>query len=387
MDLLALALVNVVTAGAMYVFFSLRFTRAVEQARKNSVVKDLKENVELTIEFINASLDLMDQKNRSFYQMLRRAEDLTKQWDEVLESGAAPAKPRGSKKKSAKKAAKKTAVKSKAPPPTVRAESITDAELPERGIPHDIPDDDFDEEAVAGRGGYNVEGVLAGLGEDQLDISPSPASSVDAYRSGEASRPRSAVPGDRYDWSRTAADGPAPGEDGALLGRLGGFVRRMFGLPQMDTGARPAPAAEPRTRRLPAERPPARFTIPELPPEVEEPPAPRLPRLDRLELEPVRPESPEERLTYGPGETASPAFSGQPESWLNPGELSDRLQKQGAKKSDVARTLLNYGYRVEEIQAATGLSRPEIELVASLPAGGPRPRKHRLAGNERVSGD
>lgn len=385
MDLLALALVNVVTAGAMYLFFSLRFTRAVEQSRKNTLVKDLKENVELTIEFINASLDLMDQKNRSFYQMLRRAEDLTKQWDEVLEAGPPPEKARASKKKKAsRKTAKKAPASSDAAPPAVRARSFAADDVPED--PSDEPPRSRYDEQVSDAGGYNVEGVLAGLGEDRLDISPAPTSGDDAYRSGEASRLRSGGNGDRYDWS--TAGRAASGEDSALLGRLGGFVRRMLGIPQMDSGpaARAESPARPAEQRRPAERPPARFTIPELPPEPEETPPPRLPRLDRLDLEPVRPESPE-RLTYGPADTAGPAFSGQPESWLNPGELSDRLQKQGAKKSDVARTLLNYGYRVEEIQAATGLSRPEIELVASLPAGGPRPRKHRLAGNERVSGD
>lgn len=107
MELAALVMVNLVTATAMYFFFSLRFTAAVKKASKTVVLKELRENVEATVEYINTALDLMEEKNRTFYRMLRRSEELTAKLEE-LEQGTA--------RSGTRKSRKKTTVPDKSPP-------------------------------------------------------------------------------------------------------------------------------------------------------------------------------------------------------------------------------------------------------------------------------
>ncbi len=77
MELLVLVLVNILTAVIMYLLFSVRFSAAVEKARKTAVVDDLKENIEATIEYINTALELVDTRTRTFYRLLRHSEEIT----------------------------------------------------------------------------------------------------------------------------------------------------------------------------------------------------------------------------------------------------------------------------------------------------------------------
>ena len=75
-DLIALAVVNLLTAVLLYFFFSLRASRAIEQSRKNPFTPELEENIKLAVQYINSSLELLDQKKKACYQMLRQAEAL-----------------------------------------------------------------------------------------------------------------------------------------------------------------------------------------------------------------------------------------------------------------------------------------------------------------------
>lgn len=76
MELLSLILVNICALIIIYFIFSIRFSRALRESREVHIIRELKENIESTIEFINTSLDLMDQKLASFYQLLRKAEEI-----------------------------------------------------------------------------------------------------------------------------------------------------------------------------------------------------------------------------------------------------------------------------------------------------------------------
>ena len=99
MELAALVIVNVLTASAMYFLFSLRFTSAVQKAARGSVLKELRENVEATVEFINTALDLMDEKNKTFYRMLRRSEELVQELEALRTE---PEKKRSSSRKTSR---------------------------------------------------------------------------------------------------------------------------------------------------------------------------------------------------------------------------------------------------------------------------------------------
>ncbi|MCR9144280.1 MAG: hypothetical protein NXI24_18685 [bacterium] len=473
MELLALALVNVVTAGVMYVFFSMRFSRAVrstvEQSRKNSLIRELKENVELTIEYINASLDTMDQKTRSFYQLLRRSEELTAQLEalhlEQMQAQAEqkPARSSGGRKKAAarstaakpgksgkaaaaksasrapaKSAAKSSAKKSAKTTGDAAADSgIAPAYDALAGDAFAQPDPEVLASPLAGRDGpedqerefrdYHPDRVLEELGGDRLEISAAPESVESAYRGGERSRPRTAphIP--------TASDeqAAARARAGGVFGRIGGIARRILGIDAMPA---PGNAADLQSDVESDSKSAARFSVPRLSPEELErpvpgearrgpapptkrtreagtrpagaPPATRsaaesesmLPRLDRWELseeagDAARAQQRSARPGRVTGAGYGPAFSAQPElpppaEILKAEGLGDVVlegQPDGeARRADVIRTLLRYGYRPGDISRATGIALPEVELVASLPESGRRPRRQRL--NAPVSG-
>lgn len=444
--MLALALVNVVTAGAMYVFFSMRFSRAVrqtvEQSRKNSLLRELKENVELTIEYINSSLDTMDQKTRSFYQLLRRSEELVDQLESLQESARLAqieqrgleesAKSPGPRKKTqsragaaskkaataAKGAARKAPGKSRAARadleaetksvpetlarPTTRIRKKAAAEMEaapyeqfDTSIPRTEPGlEDTD------RNTYNVDRVLADIGEDRLEISTPSPSVESAYRGGERSRPLA--------YPEPIAEATA---GSGVLGKIGAITRRILGVDAIPNTVVAQPAS------APVEPAATRFEIPKLSAEelerpvpgarqrVARPPVPgpareavktqderaMLPRLDRLELgelpAPAR-TNPRDRIT---GAGYGPAFSAQPElppaaTILESEGLSNGINEGEARRADVIRTLLQYGYRPGDISRATGIALPEVELVASLPVSGRRPRRQRLSLSETREG-
>lgn len=422
MELAALALVNVVTALAMYLFFSMRFSRAVrqtiEESRKNSLLRELKENVELTIEYINSSLDTMDQKTRSFYQLLRRSEELVETLTELQANAIATASQttsgpstRGAKKKSAAArgkakapAGKQTGSKAKSQKAAVSsAKSARTARAPARPpAPADIADDLREQDAFAAPpktdgANYNVDRVLADVGADRLEISQ-PAGSVEsAYRSGELSRPR--------DETRSAQPVAA---GGGLFLRVGQVALRILGidsLPNAGTNGSgnpdsPATAAAVESAPVPRQR----FEIPELPPERVPGESGLLPRLpearNAAESASVFGGEPRQRSDYfdrgagdasagrggsaNPGAGYGPAFSMQPElpppaEILRAEGLVGRMEAGEAGRREVIRTLLRYGYRPAEIARATGIALPQVELVAALPDGGPRPRRQRLA--------
>ena len=439
MDLLALAIVNVVTACAMYVLFSIRFSRAVrqtvEQTQKKGLMRELKENVELTIEYINSSLDTMDQKTRSFYQLLRRSEELVRQLESMQadlrasESEAAAAGSRARKGRSAspKKTVDKPALPNAAN--TTRSPSQPAASPGEAGrtrAPGQPADDLLSGRSRSGAalefaraedsaGAYNVDRVLKEMGDDRLQISAPAPSAETAYRTGERSRPVA-----------TYAAAPTPAAGTGVLGRIGAIARRVLGvdsMPDLTAGAAASTTAasagaSPGTTSA---RPAARFEIPQLTPEELEqavPGTPRraprsaseavpavepaiLPRLDRLDLGSQSvdawgevPNDAVRRTNAGrsPGAGYGPLFSAGPQlpppsEILASEGLTNGAHEGEARRADVIRTLLRYGYRPSDISRATGIALPEVELVASLPPSTRRPRRQRLTATDRPDQD
>jgi hypothetical protein len=431
MELAALALVNVLSALAMYLFFSMRFTRAVEEQRKLPLTRELKDNIRLAIEFINSSVDLMDQKSRTFYQMVRRAEELTARLEELSaverESATAPKKRRSRKTEVAEQGAllaaptagteAREAAGSDSRPPTGKKATI--AATLAAPQPPSAPAARIAARPASGeRAGYagahvgpdesyDVERALDRLGADRLDITPAAPSVDAAFRSGELSRPA-----DRFAEAQ-------PGDVlSGFLGRIGGAVRRTLGLESALTGLNyeevvraaraarepgPASASESQVPGAIVERP--RFVIPEAPPLEARPPRraaaepqPRdlLPRFDRFENGGPAFSAEPEGL-YGPQRTraaaratrglenddASDPLLDALETALQRGELRNFVLSQRSQRTQVLRALLSYGYRPEEISAETGVGLAEIELAAALPAGGRRPRKQRLLDPDR----
>ncbi len=433
MELAALALVNVLSALAMYLFFSMRFTRAIEEQRKLPLTRELKDNIRLAIEFINSSVDLMDQKSRTFYQMVRRAEELTARLEELnaadRDTGAAPPKKRrGRKGSDASQGALLTepapgaAAERVAAPPTESGRPLR-RPAPAPPAPPAAASAEPSGPFPARRSGYaaarevreessyDVERALDRLGADRLEITP-PAPSVDAaYRAGELSRTS-----DRF------AETPSGDALSGFLGRLGGAVRRTLGLESSLTGLSYEDVVRAAREKNPVSAPPARDSAPaperprfEIPAASAAPPleagprSPRrapaeserrelLPRLDRFESgAPVFSAEPE--ALYAPGRTRTGADARMPrasdaddegdpllnalETALQRGELRNFVLTQRSQRTQVLRALLSYGYRPEEISAETGVGLAEIELAAALPAGGRRPRKQRLLDADR----
>lgn len=127
MELLTLIVVHIAFLILAYFIFSLRFSRAIKEAKENQITKEFRENVEATIEYMDSALDLINTRTNTFYRMLKRAEELTARMEDLARNlelvddpsesapeknttGASP-KGRGGKKNTGKKntASSKTA--------------------------------------------------------------------------------------------------------------------------------------------------------------------------------------------------------------------------------------------------------------------------------------
>ena len=376
MELLALAFVNLLTAAVMYILFSLRFSRAVEQTRKNQLFKELRENIELAVEYINTSLDAIDQRTASFYKLVRRAEEIARSLEQSTT--------RRPRKKKATASKSRTPVAEKAPT------DAGDHQRSKKSTPstsQEVVGESVGEEAGTESSAY-LDRVLRSMAEDSLSLEPTAESSEEAYLGGRLTR-------------ASAVDQPATGAAGLTV--IGSFFRRLLGaggdsfstnLPSQAkapsvsvpdareaSGGRAAPSV-PETETAPPanNRTGARFVVPDLD-QLQKRLKPEPARGDRLELSAINPQfSGQPRLPLDDGEAVDPVALSR--------ELSARAARQEANeaaapprdKRDLIRTLLASGYRPAEISSSTGISIAEIELVASLPGASRRPRRARLTG-------
>ena len=194
MELAVLILVNLVTGGILYVLFSLRFTVAVEKAKKEaklSAVKELKQNVEQTIRLMDDTLEIMDQKLTTFYTLVRKSEELALRLENS--EGKISSKKTSRKKKSEKLNESQVAFNSS---PLFRSD--------EKG---EIEDDKY------------MKRLLSGMSDDKMEIASISESSIDIFSKGELSRK---IP------TRTESSGPA-----SAIEKLGGLIRGAFGIKKL----------------------------------------------------------------------------------------------------------------------------------------------------------
>lgn len=85
MDLAVLILLNLVFLVVFYVLFSIRMGRAIEKTRKAGIPREFYQNVEMVIQYLDATLESINQKNDSLYKMLLRAETLKGELESLLD--------------------------------------------------------------------------------------------------------------------------------------------------------------------------------------------------------------------------------------------------------------------------------------------------------------
>ena len=422
MELFTLIIINIITAVALYILFSVRFSLAVdkivERTRKNAVLKDLRENVEATVEYINTSLDLMDQKNRAFYQLVRKSEELVKHLEAHGATGEVPPPapepaPADIEAEGAIGVLTEQELSILQAPLEETNESQREALVPrkspapvERPTQPDLPGQP--EPRPEATRGTSLDRVLNAMGDDRLDISGGPGTVADVAREAE----QSADVGRRFQPARRPerSEGLYPRNSGftmedvglpsggqaadrepglvSLLEGAGRTVRRMLGMQAMG-----GPDGAGNTNREIDTPPPDRdWRSP--PREVpEENPFEALlgDKLRRLEAEgassvPLREDEPAQNITELQQERVAPRTA------ANPAEADDleaseeiRLMREEVRaasaggRREIILRLSERGYGTREIAALTGISKAEVDLVAALPVTPSRPRRTRRA--------
>ena len=157
MDIFVLVIVNLLTAILLYILFSLRMNYALRQKNKNILSSELQENIELTVKYINSSLELFNQKKKSCYQMLLQAEKLATEISTYV------------KQKKSPKLNKKKITETK---DTQNEVILKNTSLRKNNTK--INKETYNET-------YNVEKALEQLGKDHLEFTPLTSDSKEAH--------------------------------------------------------------------------------------------------------------------------------------------------------------------------------------------------------------
>ncbi|MBX7058202.1 MAG: hypothetical protein K1X75_09050 [Leptospirales bacterium] len=391
MELAALILVNLFLAALMYLFFSMRFSRALSEARRSALPEELKENVRLAVQFIDNSIEFIQDKHQSFYSLVRHAEGISRSLRESMEQLEAQSKKGRRGAARSRKAVEDlfAATQSDGRKPTHAAEASgkepqssaePDAALRAKQPSRKLTQSSSTPPEDALRSDTAIERALGRLGNDSLELSAAPGSAEAAYREGMLSRaPRDDAP----------ASAPNGGELVAgVLGRIGGAVMKLMGAEGLSSSAAPAASVESIRRSQ-------RFEIPEAPAETIAPHSvarlpPSSPRVDRFErssdddLAPVFSAASREIAAPGRSSNASASDGNQSsleaelELALRQADLRSLLARRPEERSAILRLLLSYGYDAEQVARESGAARAEVELLASLPGVRQRPRRQRL---------
>lgn len=345
MELPVLILVNIITAIVIYFFFSLRFSRAVEKARRNSIVRDLRENVESAVEFINASIEIIDRKTRTFYELVRRSEELVGRL-EVLRD--------------------QSGVSREDFPPADLSPEVPPGEVPEESAP--------------------LERVLQRSPKDRLELSPVGRTTDEILESAHLSRaPQEGA-------TQTAKSLPL-----RILEGTGQVVGKIFGvggesLSESTKEKRPEIVTDSRLSVGESVEPPvsdrggtpetfekmldrARF------PAVSEQPDRTTATPDHSTAKPDhRIGTPDPHEEAGDGEQERRDIEGAIRSFLE-GEGLTSFPPAGDVRARLVRFLVGAGYSSLEIALGSGIALAEIELTAAFPPGISRRRRRRKTEN------
>ena len=371
-DLIALAMVNLFTAALLYLLFSLRSSRAIEQSRQNPLTPQLKENIELTVQYINSSLELLDQKKQACYQMLRRAEALLK--DDSKKTPDPDLKPAAKVKSKQHKSQNKKESKSNSKNKYTR---------PAEGKLKTA----YTSSLKKFSSDYNAEEALDRLGADKAEITPLVPQAKDAYLLG-ASREHqeNLVIAKRNSASSNESDSLR-----MIPQKLGEYVRSRFkwlDLNPKQTLRRPPPVSAPisvqgnnilvskkEMQALKSINEGIDFESVDF--------------KETLHKEFLPKEK--EKFNYGAGKTALKAIGqteisslAQPRFSAAPLKKADlKLPLEFSQRAERIHKLLGQGYTKQEISFAAGLSLAQVNLITALPQSPrslpPGPRRRRLA--------
>ena len=364
MELLSLLAVNVVICLILYVFFCLRINRVVKQKRNESVPPALRENIEMTVSFINSSLALVDQRLKTCYQMLRRTEELldthSKQTSRLKADDTSSHRSRkvpknlhlkqkatgvskntkdkpkkndltGKKGKELKKELKSenfpasTSNSIPISPPPIPPLHKNQAQKSPFKTKHLVKDHVRDENH------YQAEKVLDKLGVDRIEITTTPKNAQEAYTtdSSKSTPPVSPV---------SPASPASPASFSSLLDHS-----------SEEGSTPPTPTPTTRSTPTPTPTPTTRSTTPPTPtPTTRSTPTP---------------------TTRPPTPTTRP-----PTSSIE----SSPLSLEPDENLKIVRVLFKKGYRAEDIASFLQISPAEVHLIASLPDDDQkRPRRNR----------
>ena len=318
MDLLALAAVNLLTAVVLYFFFSLRLSRGIQKSRQDPLSPELKENIELAVQYINSSINLLDQKKKSCYNMLRQAEKILSGLGDKAQFPPTESEYARDPQK------KKNALSKKG-----RSKKMDTIEKKTENF-----DRTFAKTAVekAATESALAEHALASLGQDTAEITPFSSNAKKAHLLGASKEYH------KEKSSLSRADIPTDTRSISFLQTLSQILQQYI----QSWSKRNLPKA--------------------IAPTSQPPPIPALSQEYLPNSRPVQPTHPtqiEEPLL---------SFS---ETLKEPQTFSGRTQ--------LARRLLDQGRIPKDVSSLSGLSLAEVHLLSSLPKSNPNPRRKRLS--------
>jgi hypothetical protein len=350
MDLFPVIGMNLATALILYLLFSRRFSIAVDRARKESrlaVIRELRENIENTIRYMDDSLEIIDKKINTFYSLLRRSEEVATRLEEL----SAQSDKKSTKVKRSKGGERTPKIDGESAPRLLKIDTPEAHTAPE---PEGV---DGETEPT------HLLQLLNQYDDDRLEISGQGATAEELYRRGELTR-RAAI--------TKKSERPARERDASpLLEKLGGVFGRMFGMERFETGLPDDPRREEELEgadRKSPESAPARKGDGDFPLHLNR----ELKASDERRTEtPTRPQR-EDRVE----------ISMTPEKTLDQhiADLESGRYEKGM--NHFIKMLLRSGFDTNEISKRINMSPAQIELIASLPDTGYRPRRERIARTE-----
>ncbi len=339
MELFSLIVVNLTLGVVLYFVFSLRLSRALDKAKAGEIPGDVRrsiqatmDNLQSTVEFVNTSIDVMEKKTTTFYRLVRRAEELTLELEELI------TKTKGRRTRRKESNTPDAAASPHSPNARPELTGYRRENVPSHaGQAEDSPD-------------AAVERVLARLRGDSVDLAR-PGSGEEIFRSSALSNADSV-----FIANDSSPSGIAP-QVGGFFSGIGKMAARFLGMngTAFSIAAPRSVATGPAPVARGEQSGPARQGFDEiletaaLP--VRKNPAVPIRKMiveDRVEIS-------EESATF----------------WQT-------VTKSDLPPRDVAMRLLDSGHRPEAVAQATGMGLPELALLGALPRNLERPRRKRL---------
>ncbi len=358
MELAILILVNLFGFGVIYFIFALRTHRTLQQVRKDPISPELKENIELTLQYINSALDLLDQKKKTCYQMLRQAEELASPLH-------AEAKTK-TKKKPSKKQKISMSVQKPAQELTTKKTGEPKARPKKKPLLVDWSKDSKQQtQPQQHHPSYNIERALQGLGEDQVEIQPAATDIRDAYLTGSSfyranKKEEQKNKADR-DLNFHAIKSIVP----KLLSIGNTWLKNIQKNPVQ--GPVPQPHRQVAAKEQTKPEPPVTvdFSIDTLPQSnPQRVPTPTQLYQNKFDLASHPPSYSDSSLTLAK---------------LSPIMIEDKKFSNLGQRKDFIHNLLSQGYMKEDIAIAMDIPLAEVHLIASLPQRpNKEPRRKRL---------